>query len=170
MTIKWIGAALILIGCGGTGFSMAAAHRRTEKELAQMLSALDYMQCELQYRLTPLPDLCRQAASHGSGNIKHLFAVLAEELEDQISPDVTSCMNSAIAKTNNISDQTATIAANLGRTLGRFDLDGQLLGLENARQECRNALSKFSHNREERLRSYQTLGLCAGAALAILFL
>ena len=170
MTIKWIGAILILTGCGGAGFSMAAVHRRTEKELTQMLSALDYMQCELQYRLTPLPDLCRQAASFSSGNIKRLFAALAEELEDQISPDVISCMNSAIAKNSNISDQTATIVANLGRTLGRFDLDGQILGLESARQECRNVLSKLSHNREERLRSYQTLGLCAGAALAILFL
>ena len=32
------------------------------------------------------------------------------------------------------------------------------------------ALSRLETNRENRLRSYQTLGLCAGAALAILFL
>ena len=170
MTIKWIGAILILAGCGGVGFSMAANHRKTEKELTLMQSSLDYMQCELQYRLTPLPDLCRQTAAHSTGNIRRLFILLAQELEDQISPDVKCCMNSAITKTKDISDQTATVAANLGRTLGRFDLDGQLLGLENARQECRLALGKLSNNREQRLRSYQTLGLCAGAALAILFL
>lgn len=170
MSLKWIGAIMIIAGCGGVGFSMALAHRTQERELQQLLSTLDYMQCELQYRLTPLPELCRQAAANTGSNIKTLFTTLAEELEDQISPDVMYCMNSAIAKSKNLSDQAATVAANLGKTMGRFDLDGQLLGLEAARQECRQALEKLSVNRDTRMRSYQTLGLCAGAALAILFL
>lgn len=170
MSVKWIGALLILFGCGGVGFSMASAYRREENELRQLLSALDYMQCELQYRLTPLPELCRQAAGITRSNVKTLFSTLAQELEDQISPDVMHCMNAAIAKNKELSDKAATVAANLGRTLGRFDLNGQLLGLESARQDCRHALEKLSANRETRLQSYQTLGICAGAAMAILFL
>ena len=58
----------------------------------------------------------------------------------------------------------------LGRWLGRFDLDGQLKGLDAVRQECRRHLEELNNNREVRLRSYQTLGLCAGAAIAILFI
>lgn len=170
MTIKWIGAVLIILGCGGAGFSLASAHRRQEQELRQFMAALDFMQCELQYRLTPLPDLCRQAAGQMKGCVRGLFLSLAEELEDQIAPDVQHCMNAAITKTNDLSPGTASVAVNLGKTLGRFDLDGQLRGLENARQECRLALEELTENRDTRLRSYQTLGLCAGAALAILFL
>lgn len=170
MNLKWIGAILIIVGCGGVGFSMALSHRNQMKELQQLLSALDFMQCELQYRLTPLPDLCRQTAAHAQSGIKTLFATLAAELEDQVSPDVMSCMRSAIVKTGQLSDKAATVAANLGRTMGRFDLDGQLMGLENARRECRQMLDNLNRNRDTRLRSYQTLGLCAGAALAILFL
>ena len=161
---------MIVMGCSGVGMSMAWSHRRKEAELRQLLSALDYMQCELQYRLSPLPDLCRQAAAHAAGNIKCLFTALAEELEDQISPDVLLCMNAAVRKAKNLSDEAATVAVNLGKTLGRFDFDGQLLGLESARQACRQALAKAESNRDTKLQSYQTIGLCAGAALAILFL
>ena len=170
MNIRLIGAILIVCGCGGIGFSMAWSHRKEEKELQQLLSALDYMQCELQYRLTPLPDMCRQTAAHANGCVRDLFTTLAVELEDQLSPDVMRCMQSAIAKTTQLSDRTATVVSNLGKTLGRFDLEGQLMGLENARQDCRRTLERLSVNRDNRLRSYQTLGLCAGAALAILFL
>lgn len=168
--MKWIGAALIVLGCGSCGFALAASHRKQEQELRQFIGALDYMQCELQYRMTPLPDLCRQTAAQVSGYLRTLFSLLAQELEDQIAPDVGQCMNSAIAKCGSLTDNVSKIAITLGRTLGRFDLDGQLIGLENARRDCRRAVDALSENRDNRLRCYQTLGLCAGAALAILFI
>lgn len=168
--LKWIGAFLVVFGCAGVGFAMSGAHRKEEKSLRMLISALDFMQCELQYRLTPLPDLCRLTAAQCNGPLRTAFTTLAMELEDQISPDVFHCMNSAIAKVNGLPSKTAELLKVLGRTLGRFDLDGQLLGLENARHNCREVLDKLSENREVRLRSYQTLSLCAGAALAILFM
>lgn len=167
---KWIGAILIIISCGSVGYAMSAAHRREERSLHQLIGALDFMQCELQYRLTALPDLCRLTAGQCSGALRNLFQILACELEDQISPDVFCCMNAALGKVSDLPKQTADALRTLGRTLGRFDLDGQLMGLENARQNCRQTLEKLNTNRDERLRSYQTLSLCAGAALAIIFL
>ena len=47
---------------------------------------------------------------------------------------------------------------------------GQLLGLEEQRRRCNAELEKLNAGKEDRLRSYQTLGLCAGAALVILFI
>ena len=41
--------------------------------------------------------------------------------------------------------------------------------MEIVRNYCDRELESLGKNGEERLRSYQTLGLCAGAALAILF-
>ena len=57
----------------------------------------------------------------------------------------------------------------LGTSLGRFDLTGQLNGLEQVRSHCRRELEALAGNRDQRVRGYQTLGICAGAALAILF-
>ena len=57
MILKWIGVALVVAGCGSVGFKISANHRKEEKALRQLIGILDYMECELQYRLTPLPEL-----------------------------------------------------------------------------------------------------------------
>ncbi len=170
MTYKWIGAMLIIAGCGGFGCSLAAGHRREERTLRQLIEALNYMECELQYRLTPLPELCRQTGRRQNGPLRQVFLTLAGELDSQTSPDVGICMTSALKQSQGIPAMSREALASLGRSLGRFDLPGQISGLREARALCRLALGDLSRNRENRLRNYQTLGLCAGAALAIIFL
>lgn len=169
MNAKWIGAILVIAGCGGFGFSMAANHKRQEKMLCQLIRILRYMECELQYRLTPLPDLCRQAGKEARGALRDVFLNLSRELDWQVSPDACSCMSAAIKKTNDLPVNLRKLLLQLGHTLGRFDLPGQLRGLQAVTVSCEDELKKLENNRDVRLRSYQTLGLCAGAALAILF-
>lgn len=169
MTFKLLGAMLVVIGCGGFGFRMAAMQAREVKTLRELVGILDYMECELQYRLTPLPELCRQGASQGRGVLREVFLNISRELEDQISPNVERCVDAALAKVKNIPELTHAYLTILGKNLGRFDMDGQLRGLEAVRKETRRHLEQLSQNKDVRLRSYKTLGLCAGAALAILF-
>ena len=169
MNPKWIGSAIIVIGCSGFGFRMAAAHRQQERQLRQLLSALDLLEWELRYRLPPLPELCLQVANDAQGAVSCLFRRLYEELERQIAPDAGMCMNAAVS-VSSLSPAVKHLFLDLGRTLGRFDLEGQLKGIEAVRQEALMALDKLTRDQDTRLRSYQTLGLCAGAALAILLL
>lgn len=160
----------MILGCGGFGLKIAAAQRAEERTLRNLISVLDYMECELQYRLTPLPDLCRQSAAESSGCIRLIFSNLANELEDQISPDVERCMNAALCNVKGVPKRVMDNFVLLGSSLGRFDMNGQLKGLEAVRKECRRTLEAVTRNQDVRLRSYQTLGLCAGAAIAILFI
>ncbi len=170
MGIKGIGALLIVLGCGGFGFSMAAAHRREEAALRQLLLVLDLMECELQYRLTPLPELLLLAERETTGVIQRVLRRLRKELEAQVSPDARTCMEAALAAFPELPAMVCGGLRNLGISLGRFDLPGQLQGIHTARGECQSALDRLCSNRDNRLRSYETLGLCAGAALAILLL
>jgi len=170
MNIKVIGAGLIVVGCGYFGFSLVRAHQKEVRTLSSLISILDYMECELQYRMTALPQLCRQAAAESSGILQKFFNSFSQELEDQISPDVISCMRSALGNCKGIPNATREGLELLGRSLGRFDLQGQLKGLEAVRQHCRLKLGALEENKEVRLRSYQTLFLCAGAAIAILLI
>lgn len=169
MNFKWFGAALIISACTFSGFSIAAAYRREEKELRQLIGALEYMSCELQYRKSPLPELCKTIGAERSGCIGKLFTNLAKELDSQISPNVQSCLAIAAATSGQLPKRIEEAICILGSTLGRFDLDGQLTGLESVRNYCRSQLEEMENGRDARLRSYQTLGMCTGAALAILF-
>jgi len=170
MGIKIIGAVLILTACAGFGLIIAFHHKREVNTLKKLIGALDFLECELQYRMSALPDLCRQTAAETDGLIQLIFMRLANELEDQISPDVRRCMQSVLAKTKDIPAVSFECLQLLGDSLGRFDLQGQLKGLQNVRQVCRGKLNKLMGNAEVRLRSYQTLGLCAGAAIVILLI
>lgn len=170
MSIKIFGALCIILACGGMGYSMAAAHRREENDLRQLIGVLDFMGCELQYRLTPLPELCRCAAMEVNGSVGQVLQNLTQELEAQVSPDASSCMRAVVEKFSKLPASVRKNLLTLGASLGRFDLQGQLKGLEGVRVQCRNDLDALEKNRDVRLRSYQTLGLCAGCALAILFL
>lgn len=169
MNYKWIGAVLVIAGCGGFGFSLACGHRRQEQLLRQLVRTLQYMEWELQYRLTPLPELCRQAGKETGGVLRDILLSLARELDWQVSPDAYSCMAAALKQSRDLPKNTRRLLLQLGRSLGRFDLQGQLQGLEAVQKACEGELAAMGKNREVRLRSYQTLGLCAGAALAILF-
>jgi len=169
MLLRFTGAMLVIAGCGGVGFRLAASYRQEEKSLQQLLGILDYMECELQYRLTPWPVLCTEAAREFPGIPGRVMGALASELETQITPDIGCCMRSVLCRSKNIPSFTEKLLLEFGRSVGRFDLQGQLKALDSVRQDCRRYLAQFRDNREHRLRSYQTLGLCAGAALAILF-
>ena len=170
MNLKLLGAVLVLVSCGGFGFSLVLKHKSAEKAIRQLISVIDYMECELQYRLTPLPELCRAAAGECSGEIRKFLCLLTEELDNQVLPEVRSCMHAALAKVPQLPRQARTALLELGQVLGRFDLSGQLKGLGRVREICDRELTVMAENRDVRLRSYQTLGLCAGAALVILFI
>lgn len=169
MNIKWIGTVIILLGCGGFGFRLAASHRQRVKELRDLLSVMDLLSCELRYRLTPLPELCLMAAESIPGSVGKVFRRLHYELNRQIAPDAECCMRAAVSASC-LADETRHLLFGLGRTLGRFDLAGQLQGIDGIRLDAATALDKLTKGQDARMRSYQTLGLCAGAALAILLL
>lgn len=168
MMYKWIGSIFVFSGCVGLGLSVSIAHIRKEKMLEQINRVLNLMECELRYRLTPLPELCTVSASDGSGVIKQILIKFTNELNRRISPDAASCMCTVLEQFRFPDRDIPDIMMELGRSLGRFDLEGQLNGIAHVKTMCTNRLEEVKANKTERMRSYQTLGLCAGAALVIL--
>ncbi len=170
MGIKLLGVLFVIFGCGAVGFTMASVHRFEENMLRQLIGIMDFMECELQYHLTPLPTLCARAAEEGTGPMRTVFLKLSAELENQIQPNAEICMKNTLCAVDNIPASTNEALLLLGRSLGRFDIAGQLKGLDGVRQHCNRVLETLCTDKEIRLRNYKTLGLCAGAAMAILFI
>lgn len=170
MILKIIGSILIIFGCGVCGYIISQNERYEAKLLRQLIAVLDYMQRELQFRLTALPALCRQAALVSKGPIGDVFKYLSEELEKQDSSTVPQCMERALGRVSKSIPLPIEHLKQLGDDLGRFDLTGQLQGLQYLRAECHSKLKKQLNGQDNRLRNYQTLCLCAGAAIVILFI
>lgn len=169
MNIKWLGAALILSGCGGVGFRMAAEIRQQEKLLGQIIRILHLLEWELQYRLSSLPELCRLASRESSGILREIFQKLSARLSRQEQDDAWACMDIVLQEYPTLPRSVRKHLRYLGRSLGRFDLPGQLHGLQTVRNACQTDLSNLKKNAEVRQKSYQTLAICAGTSLVILF-
>ena len=166
MSYRWIGAMLVLVSCGGFGFAIAAQYRVELKTLQRIMVLLDSMECELSYHLTPLPELCRCSGAAAGGAIQRVMVQLALELERQIYPDVAGCMQFALAAEKRIPQISHKLLSMLGQSLGRYDLSGQLNGISAVREQC----GKEMNHMEQNHRSYQTLGVCSGISLVILFI
>lgn len=169
MYSKIIGAVCVMIGCGAFGFLLAFQQRRCMRHLQSLIDTLDRMEWELSYRGTPLPQLCRSSVNQKSGMIQEIFFSLATELESQIAPDPERCMASVLGRSKDLEEVVSEALMELGSNLGKFDLEGQLRGLNQTKAFCKDRLNALTQNKTQRLRSYQTLGLCAGAAIVILF-
>lgn len=168
--LKILGAVFIIAGCGGVGLGMCQNQRRIQRSMEQLAASLEWMAWELGYRMPPLSELCRGGAAVSRGSVSRVLERLAQELDAQLTPDASACMAAALEAVPRLPARTAGYFAHLGRSLGRFDLQGQVSELENTAARIRRELEAMGRNWELRLRNYQTLGLCAGAALVILFL
>ena len=131
---------------------------------------LDFMLWELQFKLTPLPNLCRSAASEAKGTLQTIFNELAAELDRQVCPDAKKCMSAVLAKHPSLPPISASCLREFGASLGRFDLNGQLEAINSVSQCCRISLENLRDGQDVRLRTYRTLGICCGAALVIIFI
>ena len=168
MQMKILGALLVTSCCGGFGILLAHSHRRTIKLLYELLRILNLMTSELEYRLTPVPELCHLCAQELSQPLCCVFERISQQLECQTAPDVAAVMEQVLQEDMQLPPVILTFLRQLGQTLGRYDLNGQLRGLNHCIETCRHQLEELEHNQQQRLRTYRTMGFCIGAALAIL--
>ena len=170
MGLRWIGAALVFAGCGCFGFSLAARYRDQIAVLTQLKKSLQLMHSELSCRMTPLPELFYKLSQMSEGRISALFSDISELLRLQVSADASQCMESVLSVHAQLPRTAVQILKDLGQGLGAYDLDGQLKQLSAVTDDCGRMLETLNQQKEDRIRQYQTLGLCAGAGLAILLI
>ena len=166
MSIKIIGAALLVGGFGCAGRILVTNRKKTAMLMQQLIASFAFMECELSYRHIPLPDLLRRAAD--SGILKRYYSALASELEGQISPNVCCCVDVALSAVPEMPELIRDGLVRFGKSIGCFDLEGQIRGITTVREECATILSAYTHDQDTKLRSYQALALCAGVMVAIL--
>ena len=68
------------------------------------------------------------------------------------------------------SARTRETVRNLAFSLGKFDLGGQVRAIELAQDRLRAELAEVQAGSRARCRSYETIGICAGLALAVVLI
>ena len=166
MILRLSGSLLLLLGCGGFGFSAANVIKERLQAMYDFVHLLEYIKAELSYRLTPLPILLRNLASRFM-RFESIVNGFVDCLEGQVSPNLRACMQIATGRQNGkgFADDYFLMLAD---SLGNFDLDGQLKELDMLQGQIQNQIMEMEREQTSRMRLYKTLGLCIGAGMAIL--
>lgn len=170
MILRIMGAVLILSGSGIFGFMLAAAYRKEITALSELLEILNTIECDLQYKISSLPVILKNLSCSKKGVVYNFCKNLSQELDTQIQPSVYHCVQATLEKSENIPNNTRKLLEKLGHSLGNFDVDGQILELHALKKESELLKEKLLAEQENKLRSYKTLALCAGAAIVIIFI
>ena len=167
-------AALVVVGDGnGTvGFGFARAVTLQCAQLEGLLWALDTMQSEMSARLTPLAQLFSGLSACRQKDVAAFFAEAGRALSAQPYCTVPVCFKRGFqqAKGFRPGDESVQALYGLSLNLGRFDLESQLAAIERTKESVTAALLALQGQKRARCRSYETIGICAGLALAVMLL
>ena len=123
--IQWIGAICVVGACGACGFSMAASYTGLQRNLRQLYNGLELMQCQMEYQMTELPELCGILASACTGPVGKFFGALGREMQNGETAEASACVAMTLARDRELPEACRSILSQLGKTLGQLDLSGQ---------------------------------------------
>lgn len=165
--IRWIGAAMIIFGAGSFGISKTVQFYRQQRLLRSFLHMLELLQCELTYTLYPLPKLCRITAERSDRLPASSLRCFASLLDRGLARSVAAREAFSDVKCV-LPPDAGTAVLELFSALGRYDLDGEIKLLKLARQRLNTALERGETEKRPIAKGYALLGVCTGAAVAIL--
>ena len=170
--LKLLGSLLLMTGASGLGFGAAAQLQHRVAGLRALTGALEQMARELDFRLTPMPELMARLAREARPPASYLFAYCREHLGELGERTFAQLWRKALDEDTDLSltGQERQIMEGLGDVLGRYDGDGQREALRVALGQLDQCLRRAEGDRDRLGRVYGALGLGAGAMLVILLL
>lgn len=168
--LKTLGILCVILGTSGTGISLAISVKKNMFVLQQFLLGLEQMKNEIEYGKTPLPELMRILSVESKGVVSRFWKDVASDLYRREDASVYAILKKNLAQipASSLPSNVRQILLNLGSALGKYDVTGQMRALNLAISRLSTILTQLQSEQKARVRSYCTLGICAGLAIAIL--
>ena len=170
MIKEYWGSTLLIIGSIAVGRRLVHDYKKQFKMLQQISHMISNIVCDLEYHMTPLPQLIRNETVSLCPLLKRVFITFAEALESQISPNVMCCLDNTLAQYSDIHGTLKGILVELGNALGRFDLTGQLKCLQAVQLVCEKELDILAQGQAGYVKCCRAYCLCAGVLASLILL
>ena len=159
---------LILITSTIIGITFSKKYAYRVKELQEMKNALNIFMTKIKFTYEPIPSTFMYISEKVEGNVCKIFKNAVEEMESKSAGDA---WNSSLDTTvTNMKEDDIGIIKNLGRLLGKTDIEGQLneIKLVNNFLDTQIRTAEDEKNKNEKM--YRTLGIVAGMTITILLI
>ncbi len=152
------------------GLGLARTVRRQQAQTVALIDALLRLRHELQYRLTPLPDAFAVLGGMPNREVAAFFSGMSDRLQSSRTCTVGYACRKAMERTSGLQLTAGTHSALLALfdALGRYDLEGNLQVLELALERLRAEARMIQSGSRARCRTYISLAVCTGLAIAVI--
>jgi len=122
--------------------------------------------------MTPIPELLEQLKAEADPPVDRFFARIQQQMETIGARSFFSIWKSAVegAEYLALADHEKQTLINLGRTLGRYDVEEQRIALNHAIQEMDMHRRCAAEERRSQGKVHAVLGLVAGVFMVIILL
>lgn len=163
----------VILGIAGGRYKASRLSER-EKKLEELISGITLFRNEIYYTHDRLEAVAERLSDSAAGCGARLFSHFAECLGTSAGKDSEMIWRDAVRKTfgsrSPLKENDLATLSSAGIRLGKDDPEGQCRYLEKTAAELEVRLREARLDKEARWRLYQTLGLAAGCAAAILVL
>lgn len=168
--IKYISLIAILFLAIYIGNLMSKKYINRVKELIQIKLALNILKSKIKFTQIPLKEIFDQIHKNmEEGNTKEFWRNVIKGLSNNLSID--EAWESAIKITEtNLNKEDLNILLDMGKLLGKTDIDGQVSNLDITSNFIDNQIEKAEAEKQKNSKLYKTLGVVTGLAIIIILI
>ncbi|WP_051534264.1 stage III sporulation protein SpoIIIAB [Desulfitibacter alkalitolerans] len=173
MIVKITGCILIIGACSYMGFSLGKQYSARFEQLRKLRSSLKMLETEINYSMNPLPEALFKVGSRISWPVGILYAYTADLLAKNMGLPMEQVWRAGLnrlAEESSLKTEELDVLDDFGIGLGGSDREEQLKNLHLVQEHLRIIELKAESDRNKYERMYKTLGVLAGAALALVII
>ena len=135
-------------------------------ELKDMKNALNMFLTKIRFTYESVPESFREIGDSIDSNVGKIFRVSAELMKEK--PAGEAWEESIDKVETNLKDEDKSILKNLGRLLGKTDLEGQVSEIKLVQEFLNTQIDVAEKERKKNEKLYRTLGGVVGLAIVII--
>lgn len=157
---------LIFLSSLKAGKIIAKKYSNRVDELKEMKNALNVFLTKIKFTYESVPETFSEIGNNINGNIGKIFRTASENMKEKAAGEA---WKEVIEKTEtSLTDEDKSIIKNLGRMLGKTDLEGQISEIKLVQNFLNTQIEVAEREKQKNEKLYKTLGGVVGLAVVII--
>jgi stage III sporulation protein AB len=169
--VKFIGAVFIIIAAALFGFIQALHYARRPRQIRGLIGALQRMETEMTYALTPLPELLASLAKQTVEPMADLYRKISEQLFGTSGLSTREIWQREVKETwkgTSMKLPEQEVMLQLGHVLGLSDRSDQVKHLRLAVSQLQAEEADAREDQRKYEKMWKSLGVLIGGLIVIL--
>lgn len=173
MVLKLLVGAILLLSSSTIGYLMALRYSLRVKQLTYFINALNTLETEILYYLTPLPIAMKRVSDRSHSSISWIFeetwSMLSSKEGYEIDEIWKKVINECIDNLS-LSKEDIEIIIDFAKELGFGNKDTQNKHFQYTKELLKEQKRKANNEREKNGRMFNKLGVLLGLAIVIILI